>query len=109
MNKVLSNTKFDLQKGKRFLASGTLSLGRYLFLALIGYVVLYPLLYMISNSVKSQAAFLDVSRLWIPAAPTLDKFKEVWEMIDFGSALLKTFTVQITNTKVVHCIRTTQV
>lgn len=102
---MLSSNRFDIQKGRKLMRAGALSIGRYLFLILIGYVVLYPLLYMISNSVKSQAAFLDVSRLWIPANPKFDKFKEVWEMAEFGPAFIKTFTVQITSAfiEVISC------
>ena len=78
---------------------------RYIFLILIGYVVIYPLLYMVCNSVKTQYAFLDVSRLWIPKSITFDKFKEIWEMGGFDAAIVKTLTVQISSAflEVVSC------
>lgn len=105
MKRIKLPARFDLQKSKKISGAIVFSLLRYLFLILIGYVVLYPLLYMISNAVKDQNAFLDVSRLWVPKTFTFDKFKEIWDMGDFGAAIQKTLTVQISSAflEVISC------
>ena len=105
MKRIKLPARFDLQKSRKISGVIVFSLLRYLFLILIGYVVLYPLLYMISNAVKDQNAFLDVSRLWVPKTFTFDKFKEIWEMGDFGAAIQKTLTVQISSAflEVISC------
>ena len=97
--------KIELQKSKKTSGAIFFSVLRYLFLILIGYVVLYPLLYMISNAVKDQNAFLDVSRLWVPRTVTYNKFKEIWKMAHFGVALQKTLTVQVSSAflEVISC------
>ena len=105
MNRLKFPAGVDLQKSKKTSGAIFFSVLRYLFLILIGYVVLYPLLYMISNAVKDQNAFLDVSRLWVPKTVTYDKFKEIWEMGHFGVALQKTLTVQVSSAflEVISC------
>ena len=105
MNRLKFPAGVDLQKSKKTSGAILFSVLRYLFLILIGYVVLYPLLYMISNAVKDQNAFLDVSRLWVPKTVTYDKFKEIWEMGHFGAALQKTLTVQVSSAflEVISC------
>ncbi|MBO4433212.1 MAG: carbohydrate ABC transporter permease [Clostridia bacterium] len=85
----------DAQTVKKYSTSAVVSIFRYLFLILVGYVVLYPLIYMISNSVKSQADFLNVSRIWLPKYWNFDKYKEVWEICNMKTAFTKTVTIQI--------------
>ena len=71
------------------------SLFRYLFLLLVGYVVLYPLFFMISNAIKSDADFLNIARIWLPKFWTFDRFINVWEITNFGAALKQSILVQL--------------
>lgn len=80
---------------KKFSSAAVVSIFRYLFLILVGYVVLYPFIYMLSNSVKSQADFLNISRIWLPKYWNFDKFKEVWEIANMKSAFIKTLSIQV--------------
>lgn len=95
MKKFNFNKKIDGQTLKKTSYTLIVSLFRYVFLLLVGYVILYPLIFMVSNAIKSQADFLNVARIWLPKYWTLDRFKEVWEIAGMGSALTKTFTIQI--------------
>ena len=71
------------------------SLARLLFLFIVGYIVLYPLLYMINCSVKTYADFMDASHQWLPAELTLENFKTVLEVMDFKNSLTQTAVIQL--------------
>ena len=71
------------------------SIFRFAFLFLVGYIVLYPLLYMISTAIKTEADFLDVSHQWIPIQYTMENFKVAFSALDFFNSLKKTLTIQI--------------
>ncbi len=80
-------------------ASGNIlfSIFRIAFLVIVGYIVLYPLLYMITNAIKTEADFLDVSHMWVPMEVTLDNFKAYFEHPEIGliTGLKQTFILQI--------------
>ncbi len=95
MKKFTLPKKIDKHTVKKASYSFGISVFRYLFLSLVGFVILYPLFYMISNSIKSQDDFLNIARIWLPAYWTMDRFKEVWEIAQFGPAFVKTLSIQI--------------
>lgn len=68
---------------------------RYYMLLVVGYVVLYPVIYMISTSVKSEKALIDVSFVWFPKFITTDWFKNAFDMLSFNNALLRSLSLQI--------------
>lgn len=90
MKKRFSNAK--IKKGA---AETVKKILRYFLLLIIGYVVLYPFLYMLSSSVKSDKALLDVSLMWIPKYFTVQRYKSAMEFLNFGHALSQTLSVQV--------------
>ena len=68
---------------------------KYFMLLIIGYIVFYPLLYMLSNAVKSERALLDVTRIWLPRYFSADAFKRAFTLMNFPKALRRTFTLQV--------------
>ncbi len=82
-------------KGKKFASAFSVGALRYYMLIIIGYIVLYPLLYMISQSLKAEKALLDASYAWIPRYFTTEHFKNAFEWLNFGPALTQTLTLQI--------------
>ena len=105
MKKFDFKKRIDRHTAKKIGYNVAISLFRYLFLLLVGYVILYPLIFMVSNAIKSDADFLNVARIWIPKYWNLDKFKEVWEITNFNTALIQTLSVQIVSAfiEVVMC------
>ena len=87
----------DKYKVKKQAYNVFISICRYLFLLIVGYVVLYPLIYMVSNAIKSYDDLLNVTRIWLPAYRTFDNFKEIWEWAGFEGGFVKTFALQITS------------
>lgn len=72
-----------------------LSLARLLFLAIVGYIVLYPLLYMFVSAIKDRDALLDMEHIWVPVSYSFKGFSEIFELMNFGNALKQTLLVQV--------------
>ena len=72
-----------------------LTLFKYYILVVIGYIVLYPLLYMLSNAFKGEKALIDVSLIWIPKYLSTKWFTDAFEIINFTDSLKRTLLLQI--------------
>ena len=57
------------------------SVARWIFLISVGYIALYPMFVMISNSLMSMDDVLDQSVVYIPKTVTLDNFKTAFEKL----------------------------
>lgn len=68
---------------------------RFIILFGLGFVVLYPILYMISCSIRPQSEMNDPSIMWIPKSLTMSNFKDVWSCINYPNLVLNTFLVNI--------------
>ena len=67
----------------------------HLLLAGIGFVWIYPFLWMISASFKSQAEFFENRLGLIPKAPTIENVIRIWSKADFGSYFINTIIVTV--------------
>ena len=65
----------------------------HLVLLAIGLIWVYPFLWMISASFKSQNEFFNNRLGLIPQSPTLDNIKRIWVKANFGSYFLNTVVV----------------
>lgn len=92
---MLKNRKNKLERFGKISALVSFNAFRYYMLIIIGYIVLYPLLYMITTSIKSDKALLDASFEWLPRFVTGSRFEFAYEIINFPNALLRTFTLQV--------------
>lgn len=72
-----------------------ISLARILFLSIVGYIVLYPLLYMFVSAIKDMDALLDMEHIWVPVSFSFESFNEVFRLMNFGNALKQTLLVQV--------------
>lgn len=80
---------------KRRIIGFVLAILRHLFLIGLCYVVLYPVLYMISNAFKPVSQYYDPSVVWIPRSLTLDNFLIVTKVMDVGKVFLNTLLIEI--------------
>ena len=69
--------------------------GRQLFMLGISYVVLYPLLYMVSNAFKPVEQYYDPSVVWIPKSLTMENFKIVALVMDIGNVMKNTVIIEL--------------
>ncbi len=68
---------------------------RFLILFGLAFVILYPMLYMISCAVRPQSEMSDPSILWIPKTFTLDNLIETWNAIDYPKLVWDTVSVNV--------------
>lgn len=61
----------------------------------LSFVILYPILYMISTSLRPQAEMNDPSVMWIPKSIRFENFAEVWTAIDYPGTLWNTLILNI--------------
>lgn len=71
---------------------------RLVFLLLMSFVVLYPLLYMVSVSLRSPKDLYDPTVIWIPKNWTLENYRTVWELIDYSQLLQNTAAIALIST-----------
>lgn len=68
---------------------------RFLILFGLGFVILYPLLYMLSTSIRPQSEMTDPSVMWIPKNVIFSNFVDVWEAVNFPQVLLQTLLINV--------------
>ena len=87
--------KFNSNIIRRKVPELLISIARILFLGIVGYIVLYPLLYMFVSSIKDMDALLDMEHIWVPISFSFNAFTEINELLGFGNALKQTLLVQV--------------
>ena len=82
---------------KQIRASGRMikALFRALFLLGVGFVMLYPILFMISNAFKSVSDALDPTVVWIPSGTDMFNFKMAFKLLKYGDALTNTLVLVV--------------
>lgn len=87
-----SETRYKMAlKGTSFFTAAL----RYVVLIAIGYVVLYPLFYMISSSIRTGDSFYDPSIVWITSDVTFENFELAYELMHYGEALVNTIIFEL--------------
>lgn len=66
---------------------------RFFLLLGLGFVILYPLLFMISSSFKPLSEATDPTIVWLPKSITLDNIKLAYEGMKYPSSFLNTLLV----------------
>lgn len=68
---------------------------RFLIVFGLSFVILYPILYMISCSLRAQQEMNDPSVMWIPKTVRFENFKEVWNAINYPKILWNTIQLNV--------------
>lgn len=77
-------------------AAGLLgSIFRILMLAAVGYLVIFPLVYIISNSLKTDAAFRNPLITWITSQISFNSYKLAFEALDYKNSILSTLLFEM--------------
>ena len=64
----------------------------------IGYILVYPLIYIFTTSIKSVGDMLDTTTIWVAKNPTFSNFSDVWSYIDYPASLMNTMTLTMSVT-----------
>ena len=67
-------------------------IARYIFLLLIGYVVLFQLFYMVSYAFRPDEQLYDPAVVWLPRTWTLENFGSAFLALEYGKSLMTTVT-----------------
>lgn len=76
-----------------YLGKSFSTLLRWLFLISISFVILYPLIYMFSMSLRTTADFYDITVVWVPKNFTLSHFQYVLTQLGIGKPMLRTVLI----------------
>lgn len=68
---------------------------RILLLSAIGYLVIYPLIYIITSSVKTAEAIKNPLIVWLTSSVTLENFKYAFEALDFSHTVWNTLLFEL--------------
>ncbi|MBE6727435.1 MAG: carbohydrate ABC transporter permease [Ruminococcaceae bacterium] len=71
------------------------NLARYTFLLAFSYILLYPLIFMISSSLQGARDFFDPTVEWIPKTPIFSNFSLAFEAMDFGNSFISTLIYEM--------------
>lgn len=98
-NPIKNISEADRLKALRYTKVGmsvVYSLFRYALLISIGFIIIYPLLYMIVSSIMSPIAFNNSTRVWIPTGFNIaDNYSKALEALHYASGLFNTFRYEI--------------
>ena len=81
----------NIEKSKRLIKTSL----NHVLLAGIGLMWIYPFLWMISASFKSQPEFFENRLGLIPKEPTLDNIVRIWSKANFGTYFINTIIVTV--------------
>lgn len=78
---------------------------RTVILTGVGFIIMYPIIYMISCAFRDSADMNDPSVMWIPKHFTLDVMRDTIKAMDFGNALKNTvfFNIGCAVVQVISC------
>ena len=79
----------------RRVASKVWPIFRFLILFGLGFVIMYPMLFMISSAIRPQYEMNDPSIMWIPKTFTINNIVETWNAIKYPTLLWNTLSVNI--------------
>lgn len=71
---------------------------RWFFLVCICFIILYPLLYMVSMAFRSPEDFADVTVIWIPKHLTLDNLRTAIDAAGLRTAMMHTALIALGST-----------
>ena len=70
-------------------------IARFFILFGLCFIILYPLIYMLSCAFRAQEDMNDPTVMWIPRHFTLKIISQTWQAMDFGNTLVNTLLLNI--------------
>lgn len=68
---------------------------RFILLFGLAFVIMYPILYMISTSIRPQEEMTDPSVMWIPKTVIFSNFTDTWNAMNYPNVFKNTVTVNV--------------
>lgn len=89
------NPKLNIQKGRNTAKSSVALIARYLILVSVGFVYLYPIIYMLLGSLLSPGDQADPTVKWLPTQWYFKNYTEAMETLDFVHSFLRSLIVAV--------------
>ena len=70
-------------------------IGRIVMLSEIGYLVIFPLIYIISNSLKTPEAFKNPLVVWLTTSVSFNSYKLAFQALDYSKSIVSTVVYEI--------------
>ena len=70
-------------------------IGRIVMLSAIGYLVIFPLIYIISNSLKTPEAFKNPLVVWLTTSVSFNSYKLAFQALDYSKSIVSTVVYEI--------------
>ena len=97
-------TKSTLNNVKKSAPDTLMFVFRMVLLISIGFVIIYPLIYMIVTSLVSRNGFFNSTRVWIPEAISpMFNYKTAWELMDYGNSVWATVKYELVRALIEVC------
>lgn len=64
----------------------------------IGYILVYPLIYIFTTAIKSVGDMLDTTTIWVAKDPAFTNFSAAWGYIRYPGALMNTLSITLSVT-----------
>ncbi len=95
-------------KRKKTAAERVWSVFRFLIIFGLGFIILYPLIYMVSCTFRERGDMNDPTVVWLPRNFTFSVLKETVQAMDFPRTLVNTFVLNVVCTvfQIVSCALT---
>lgn len=77
------------------ITSSMISLFRYILVAGISFVILYPLLVRFSASLMQESDLYDLTVQWIPKSPSLANYRIALDFMEYPQAFVNTFSLAV--------------
>ncbi len=99
MNKLQGYVeRIDKDNAKQLAQRGcgiVLTIGRILLIIGLCFILLYPIIYMLSMAFRPVKEITDPSVVWIPKTYTLENLTTAWELMEYGDSLRNTLLIHI--------------
>jgi len=82
-------------KKQRIISKIILSAARAVFLIAMSYIVLFPVMFMVSNAVKTGTDSVDPTIIWIPKHFTLQNFKIALKLLSFKDSFILSVVISV--------------
>lgn len=79
------------------------NVARYTFFVAFGFILLYPILYMLSKSFRDVSSLLDPTVVWVPPKLYLGHYKLAIKVLDIPRSFLLTFLYEIGASLIQFC------
>lgn len=87
---IENNITIDTYKIKKHTSSVVSNICRYVFLIAFSYVLIYPIIFLITKSLQGSTDMYDPTVQWIPKNPTFVNIINAAALIDYGKSFLST-------------------